>query len=208
MSASLLKAIVWELCQRFFTSVFSLCNIKGYFYWKCNFYRPCIRNPVSGLFQIGYKSEKWQWHHNFLTWHHLQLFSRCRVSLVKFSYCSKFHIKVITGSRVLKIFFYKGLTGNMKIGNAPVLVLPNSCRLGQVSDTKFGTNVSNKMLLNAAKFQEYSFYRFWVIKRKPTGRGWGRGGVIPPTHPHTHPLTHTHTQIKIKSQRPILKIWL
>ena len=26
-------------------------------------------------------------------------------------------------------------------------------RLGQVEDTKFGTNVSNKMLLNAAKCQ-------------------------------------------------------
>ena len=33
--------------------------------------------------------------------------------------------------------------------------------------TKFGTNVSNKMLLNAAKYQGYSFYRFWVIKGKP-----------------------------------------
>ena len=38
-------------------------------------------------------------------------------------------------------------------------------------DTKFGTNVSNRMLLNAAKFQGYSFYRFWVIKEKPTGGG-------------------------------------
>ena len=35
-------------------------------------------------------------------------------------------------------------------------------------DTKFGTNVSNRMLLNAAKFQGYSFYRFGVIKGKPT----------------------------------------
>ena len=38
-----------------------------------------------------------------------------------------------------------------------------------VRDTKFGKNVSNKMLLNVAKCQGYSFYRFWVIKRKPTG---------------------------------------
>ena len=27
------------------------------------------------------------------------------------------------------------------------------------------------MLLNAAKYQRYSFYRFWVIKGKPTGGG-------------------------------------
>ena len=44
-------------------------------------------------------------------------------------------------------------------------------------DTKFGTNVSNRMLLNAAKCKDYSIYRFWVIKGKPTGRGEG-GGVI------------------------------
>ena len=36
-------------------------------------------------------------------------------------------------------------------------------------DTKFGMNVSNIMLLNAEKFWGYSFYRFWVIKGKPTG---------------------------------------
>ena len=33
------------------------------------------------------------------------------------------------------------------------------------------------MLLNPAKFQGYSFYRFWVIKVKPTGAG---GKIIPP----------------------------
>ena len=42
-------------------------------------------------------------------------------------------------------------------------------RLGQVRGTKFGTNVSSKMLLNATKYQAYSFYCFWVIKGKPTG---------------------------------------
>ena len=46
-------------------------------------------------------------------------------------------------------------------------------------DTKFGTNVSDKMLLNAANCQGYSFYRFLVIKGKPTG------GVK--LHPLPHP---------------------
>ena len=32
------------------------------------------------------------------------------------------------------------------------------------------------MLLNTAKCQGYSFYRFWVIKEKPTMEGDGRGG--------------------------------
>ena len=38
-------------------------------------------------------------------------------------------------------------------------------------DIKFGTNVSYEMLLNVAKWQGYSFYRFGVIKGKPIGRG-------------------------------------
>ena len=38
-------------------------------------------------------------------------------------------------------------------------------------DTKFGTNVSDRMLLNAAKFQDYNSYNFWVIKGKQTGGG-------------------------------------
>ena len=37
--------------------------------------------------------------------------------------------------------------------------------------TKVGSNVSNKMLLIAEKFQGYSFYRSWVIKGKPTIEG-------------------------------------
>ena len=110
-------------------------------------------------------------------------FWRCFVSLVKFSYCSKFHVNIMTDSGVMTISFYKGLTRNPEIGNTPVWVLPNIWRLGRVMDTKFGTNVSNKMLLNAAKCQGYSFYCFWVIKGIPTGRG----GKI--THP---PLSPPH----------------
>ena len=49
--------------------------------------------------------------------------------------------------------------------------MPNIWRLGQVSGTTFGTHVSNEMLLNTAKCQGYSFYRFWVIKGKPTVGG-------------------------------------
>ena len=30
-------------------------------------------------------------------------------------------------------------------------------------------NASTKMFLNAAKYQGYSYDRFWVIKGKPTG---------------------------------------
>ena len=68
----------------------------------------------------------------------------------------------------LTILFYKGLTRNLEIGNTPVWFLPNIWRLDWVMDTTFVTNVSNRMLLNPAKFQGYSVYHFWVIKGKPT----------------------------------------
>ena len=110
----------------------------------------------------------------FYFWH-------CFVSLVKFSYWSKFHVNSITGSGIMAIFFYKGLNRNLEIENSPVWVLPNIWRLGWVMDTKCGTNVSNRMLLNVAKFQSYSFYRLWVIKGKRTGgAGGGGGGKISP----------------------------
>ena len=41
--APLLKAIVSELRQRFFSSVFSSCKLKGYYEWKYKFYRLCAR---------------------------------------------------------------------------------------------------------------------------------------------------------------------
>ena len=45
-------------------------------------------------------------------------------------------------------------------------------------------NVSNRMLLNVPKFQGYSFYRFCVIKGKPTGEG---GVKLPPFPPPSPP---------------------
>ena len=98
----------------------------------------------------------------------VKLFWRCFVFFVKFSYWSKFHVNIITGSGVMTIFFYKGLTWNPKIGYNPVWVLPNVWGQGRIRDTKLGANASNEMLSNVAKCQGHSFYRFWVIKGKPT----------------------------------------
>ena len=99
----------------------------------------------------------------------VNFFRRSFVSLFKFSYWSKLHVNTITGYGVMTIFFYQGLTRNLEIGNTPIWVLPNIWILGHVNHTKFGTIVPNKILLNTAKYQGYSFYRFWVIKGKPTG---------------------------------------
>ena len=127
------------------------------------------------LHQIGHKSKT---DNDVIIFRHgviVQFFWRCFVFLVKFSYWSKLHVNIITGLWIMTIFFYKGLTRNPKMENTPVWVFLNICRLEQVRDTKFVTNVSNKILLNAAKCQGYSFYRFWFIKGKQK-KGWGGGG--------------------------------
>ena len=152
----------------------SFCKAKGSYYWKHNFGRLCVWNLASGLA----KNPK---HDNDITifWHHVNVkfFWRCFVSLANFSYWSKFHVNIITGSGIMTIFFYNGLTRNLQIGNTPVWVFPNIWRQRRVMDAKFGINVSNRMFVNVAKFQGYSFYRFWVIKEKPTG---GKINSLPP----------------------------
>ena len=42
------------------------------------------------------------------------------LSLVSFSYWSKFHANIITGSGIMTTFCYKRLTRNLEIGNTPV----------------------------------------------------------------------------------------
>ena len=76
---------------------------------------------------IGLKLEKWQWRHNFLTWHCYQIF----LTLFCYScqvYWPKFHVNIISGSGVLTTNFYKGLTRNPEFGNTTVWVLPNICK--------------------------------------------------------------------------------
>ena len=53
------------------------------------------------------------------------------VSLVKFSYCCKFHVNMITASGVMTISFYEGLTRNAGSRNTPLWVLPIIRRLGR-----------------------------------------------------------------------------
>ena len=146
----------------------------GYYWWKHKFYRLCVRNPASGLLQIGCKLKKWQLRHNFPTWRHRQFFN-----VVLF-----FLSSLVTGPCFMKlgvmtISFYKGLPRNLGIGNTPSEFFSISGDWDELGITNLA-RTSNKMLLNAAKCQGYSFYRFWVIKRKPTG---GNITAHPPTHP-------------------------
>ena len=119
-----------------------------------------------GLFQICHKSKKWQWRDNFLTF-----FWRFGVFLVKFSDYYNFHVNIIPGSGVMTIFVHKRLTRNQEIWDMPVWVLPDIWRLGQVRDTKFGTNVSSKRLRIVNAVRVNNFYCFWVMKAKSIVRG-------------------------------------
>ena len=77
------------------------------------------------------------------------IFWHCFVSLVKFSYWSKFHVNFITGSGVLAIFFYKGLTRNLEIGNTLVWVCPISGDWGKKGIPNLAGKICYWMLQNA-----------------------------------------------------------
>ena len=61
--------------------------------------------------------------------------------------------------------------------------------LGQVRNTKLGTNVFNEILVNSAKCQGYSFYCLWIIMGSP----------FPP------PKTTTQIRVKLPNKNDFLK---
>ena len=71
-----------------------------------------------------------------------------------------------------------------------VRVLPNIWRLGQVRNTRFGVNIPNENVLNAAKCLVYCFYRFWFIKGKLTGKNREELKI--------HPFTQIRVKLKLK----------
>ena len=56
----------------------------------------------------------------------------CFVFLVNLSYWPNFHVNIITGSGVVTIFFYKGLTRNLENGNTPFEFCPISGDWGEL----------------------------------------------------------------------------
>ena len=163
-----------ELRLRCFSSVYSFCKKKFTINGNISFTDCASRIRLSGCSKL---TVNWKYHNEFSTFRRSIIVTFfLTVSCFPFQviYWSKFHVNIITGSVVVTIFFYKGLTKNPEIRNTPDWVLPDLWRLGRVRNTKFDTNVSNKMFLNTAKCQGYRFYRFWVTKRKPT-----RGKIAP-----------------------------
>ena len=101
---SLINVFTYFLC-------FNLCGLK-FFSWnkrwllmKCKFCRLCIQNLVSGLLQ----AKNWKIDSDATIFQNDVIinFWRCFVFPVKFSYGSKFHFNIITGSGVMTIFLYQ-----------------------------------------------------------------------------------------------------
>ena len=129
---TLLKVIVWELCWRFVCPVFSFCKVKS-----LTEYASGIRLLHCFKLTVNCKNDVTIfWNGVFVEW-----FWHCFVSPIKFSYSSKFHVNIITGSShhwVMIISFYKGLTRNPEIVNTSFWVFLNIWRLGRVRNTKYG----------------------------------------------------------------------
>ena len=88
------------------------------------------------------------------------IFLRRRLFLVKFYYWPKFHFTLITGSEVIVTFVNKGLTKNTEIANTPSEFWSIYRDWVELGIPNFDTNATNEMLLNAAKYQDYSFHFF------------------------------------------------
>ena len=73
----------------------------------------------------------------------------------------------------------------LEIRNTPVWVLPNIGRVGWVRNIEFGTNVSNEMLLSAAKDRVISFTVSELLRKNQK-----EGGKITPSP----------TQVRVKTK--------
>ena len=105
-------------------------------------------SSASRWLQIGHKSEKGEWRHNFPIWHNRWILFTSPLLLLSTLIAGPSFMSIswqVLLWQVMTFFEYKGLARNLKIENTPVSVLPNIWRLGQVRDTRFDANVSNKI---------------------------------------------------------------
>ena len=136
----LLKTIVWELSLKLCSSFFIFCKKKVTFNENISFTGSAswIWLPDGLKVAMNWKSDN----EFTIRWHYVivKLFWRCFISFVKFSYWCKFQDNVITGSGIMIIFFYQGLTRNLEnkiassefctiSGNRGELEIPNLERM-------------------------------------------------------------------------------
>ena len=96
-------------------------------------------------------------------------FLHCRVSILRFSYWSKFHVNIITGSRVFQISFIKDWSEIRKSEISRSEFYPISGDGGELGKPDSAQMSLMKCHWMLQKCQGYSFYHFWAIKEKSTG---------------------------------------
>ena len=141
--------------------------------------------PASELLEISHKSKKWQWRNNLLTWRQHHIFWRCFVSLVTFSYSSKFHVNIITGSGVWQFSLIGDWPGIRKLEITPSEFCPIPGDWSELGIPNLARSSLIKyywMLPNARV--KVKFYFYWVIKGNPIG-----GVKLPPTQIRFKTLT-------------------
>ena len=123
---------MWELCQRFLVLFSVFVRQKVLITENITFADSMsgIRSP--DCFKLAKNPKNYNDVTIFRHGVNVKFFWRCFVSLVKFGYWSKFHVNIITGSGIMTIFFYKGLSRNLEIGNTPSDFCPISGDWGKL----------------------------------------------------------------------------
>ena len=107
----------------------------------------------------------------------LPIFWRCHLSLVKFSYWSKFHVNIMTAFGVMTIFAHKGLTRNPEIGNTPSEFCPVSEGWGELGRP----NLARMYLIKYYwTLQNIRVAAFTVSELLRENQQDGCGKIIPP----------------------------
>ena len=143
-----------ELCQRFFSSVFSFCKLKVTANENISF-----AGCPSGIRFLDYSklaknckidSDVIIFRHDVIVNFFGIFCLSCELQLLVQVSCQYHHWFWSYDNLLLQGIDQK--SGNRKLFNI--------WRLGKVRNNKFCKGISNEMLLNAAKCQSYSFYRF------------------------------------------------
>ena len=107
----------------------------------------------------------------------VKFFWGCFVSLIKFSYCSEFHVNIINGSGIVTNLFYKGLTRNPEIGNTPSGFCPISGDWGEL----WIPNLARMSLIECYGMLQNARITAFIVLELLRKNQLGRGG-LPPTH--------------------------
>ena len=94
---------------------------------------------------------------------------------LKRSYWSKFHVNIITSSRVMAIFLYKGLTRNLEIGSTPIGILSNIWRKGKLEKP----NLSRMSLMKCYWMLQNARFTAFTVSELLKGKLAGVGKITP-----------------------------